>query len=101
MTSKAQLRAVAPDEKASEPDVPLTLLEAVEDGDNLAILKAQRRIIAKGLTNAAENTQPQFNQQLVKLNELIAAEEARRHTELAESSVVAELEVEQWNGTGY
>lgn len=99
-TRKTSLRAVAPNEVA-EPVVPLTLMEAVESGDSLEILKAQRRIIAEGLTSAGDNTRPQYSNELTKLSTAIAAEEARRRTESAEASVVAELEVEQWNGTGY
>lgn len=54
-----------------------SLLEAVESGDVLAILKAQRRIIAEGLVSAQDNTRPQYSNELNKLNKLIAEEEAR------------------------
>ena len=101
MTRKAQLRAVAPNEKAPEPEVPLTLTEAVSAGDTLAIMKAQRVIIADGLVSALDNTRPQYSNELSKLNKLIAEEEARRRTESTEASVVAELDDEAWDGTGY
>ena len=94
------LRAVAPDEKAN-PATPPTLLEAVESGDILAIMKAQRRIIAESLATAAENTRPQFSNELNKLNSLIREEEARRAVESADESVVAELEPLAWDGTGF
>ena len=55
-----------------------SLLEAVESGDVLAILKAQRRIIAEGLTSAQDNTRPQYSNELTKLNKLIGEEEERR-----------------------
>ncbi|GGO86646.1 hypothetical protein GCM10011584_09460 [Nocardioides phosphati] len=55
-----------------------TLLEAVESGDVLEMLLAQRRLIAESLSSAAENTRPQFNNELNKLHGLIAAEQARR-----------------------
>lgn len=98
MASKSQaLRVVADDEKA----VPPTLLEAVESGDILAIMKAQRRIIADSLVAAAENTRPQFSNELNKLNGLIREEETRRAVESADESVVAPMEPTAWDGTGY
>jgi hypothetical protein len=92
-----KLRAVAEGEKATPP----TLLEAVESGDILAIMKAQRLIIAESLTSAAENTRPQFSNELNKLNALIREEESRRSVEDEDASVVAPLEAEAWDGTGY
>ncbi|MGW3545885.1 hypothetical protein ACWDNI_35835 [Nocardia niigatensis] len=97
---KPPLRVVSNTEREA-PAAPPTLLEAVESGDILAIMKAQRRIIAESLTNASENTRPQYSNELNKLNRLIADEEARRATEKADASVVADLEAEAWDGTGY
>ena len=91
------LRVVSHDEREEPP----TLLEAVEAGDILAIMKAQRRIIAESLATAAENTRPQFSNELNKLNGLIREEESRRSVESAEASVVAPLEPTAWDGTGY
>lgn len=71
---KKQLRAVGEDERQVEPK---TLLEAVESGTVLEMLHAQRRLIAEALVTAAENTRPQFNNELNKLHRLIAEEEAR------------------------
>ncbi len=73
-----QLRAVGDEERA---ETPLTLLEAVESGDVLAMLLAQRRLIAEALTTAAENTRPQFNNELNKLHTLVREEQARRLVE--------------------
>lgn len=92
-----KLRIAAEDEKATPP----TLLEAVEAGDILAIMKAQRRIIAESLTTAPDNTRPQFSNELNKLNALIREEESRRAVETADESVVAPLEPTAWDGTGY
>lgn len=91
---------------ASEADIPapaepLSLLEAVEAGDILAIMKAQRRIIAESLTTAADNTRPQFSNELNKLNALIREEESRRSVESEDASVVAPLEAQVWDGTGF
>lgn len=77
MPRKANLRAVTPDEKPADPVAPPTLLEAVESGSVLEMLMAQRRLIAEALVSAAENTRPQFNNELNKLHRLIAEEESR------------------------
>lgn len=97
MARKADLRVV----KDEERETPPTLLEAVESGDILAIMKAQRRIIAESLASAAENTRPQFSNELNKLNGLIREEESRRAVESADESVVAPMEPTAWDGTGY
>lgn len=96
--AKTGLRVVSDGET---PAAPPTLMQAVESGDILAIMKAQRRIIAESLTSAADNTRPQYSNELNKLNKLIAEEELRRSVEDRDSSVVAPLEVEAWDGTGY
>ncbi|MAE64145.1 MAG: hypothetical protein CMJ18_07700 [Phycisphaeraceae bacterium] len=97
MARKTDLRVVS----EAEREVPPTLLEAVELGDVLAIMKAQRRIIAESLATAAENTRPQFSNELNKLNSLISAEESRRSVEDEDRSVVAQTRDEAWDGTGY
>lgn len=97
MARKTDLRVVS----EAEREVPPTLLEAVELGDVLAIMKAQRRIIAESLATAAENTRPQFSNELNKLNALISAEESRRSIEDEDRSVVAQTRDEAWDGTGY
>src|SRR5690349_21398692 len=97
MAARNALRVVADDEKAK----PMTLLEAVETGDTLAIMKAQRRIIAESLATAAEDTRPQFSNERNKLNALIREEELRRAVEASDESVVAPLEPTAWDGRGY
>lgn len=97
MASK-HLRVAKPDEA---PQEPISLTEAVESGDILAIMTAQRRIIAKSLVEAADNTRPQYSNELNKLNALIREEEERRSVEREDGSVVAELEPMKWDGTGY
>lgn len=97
MAARKPLRVVGEDEKQE----PLSLLEAVEAGDILAIMRAQRRIIAESLATAAENTRPQFSNELNKLNTLIREEESRRAVEDADASVVAPMEPTVWDGTGY
>jgi len=77
------LRAVGEGERRK---APLSLLEAVESGDVLEMLHAQRRLIAEALTSAAENTRPQFNNELNKLHALIATEESRRAAEVEQKA---------------
>lgn len=72
------LRAVTDSEHVTDPEITLSLVAAVESGDVLAMLLAQRRMVADSLTRAAENTIPQLNNELNKLHALIAAEELRR-----------------------
>lgn len=98
---KPALRSVAPDETPETPATPQTLLEAVESGDILDIMLAQRRLIAESLTKAGDNTRPQYSNELNKLNRLIAEEKSRRHGEESDASVVKPLATEAWNGTGY
>jgi len=80
MTSKPHLRAGGDEERPS-PAFPMSLMDAVESGDVLAILLAQRRLIAESLSTSTDNTRPQLNNELNKLHALITAEEARRAVE--------------------
>lgn len=93
-----KLRAVT---EAEAQAIPPTLLEAVESGDILAIMKAQRRLIAESLVTASDNTRPQYSNELSKLNKQISDEESRRAIDDADASVVVTLEAAAWDGTGY
>ncbi len=88
-------------EADAQPATPKTLLEAVESGDLLEIYLAQRRLIAEELLTAPQNTKPQYSNELNKLNVLIREEQSRRSDEDADASVVAPLEAQAWDGTGY
>ncbi len=89
------LRVVAPDERKPEPP---TLMEAVESGDVLEILKAQRRIVAASLESSSENTKPQFSNELSKLTDRITEEEARRVAAAKEADVDhGSTEAEAWD----
>ena len=101
MVRKLPLRAVAEGEVSAVSEPPMTLLDAVESGDVLAIMKAQRRLIAESLAVASENTRPQYSNELNKLNKLIVEEESRRSVVAADESVVAPLETETWDASGY
>lgn len=95
MAGKA-LRVVSEGEQAQRP---LTLLEAVELGDPLEIAKANRRIIAEGLTTAGDTTRPQYSIQLAKLTEQIEAMEAARRLadDERESAATAKSERRGWD----
>lgn len=88
LTLTKSLRAVTDDERRA---VPPSLLEAVESGDVLDMLEAQRRLIAEALVQAADNTRPQLNNELNKLHSLIREERARRN---------AVSEAEELTGSG-
>lgn len=90
---KSSLRAVKPDER----EIPPTLLEAVEAGDILAIMKAQRRIIAESLLTAPDNTRPQFSNELNKLNALIDAEETARAIGDGDDDILDDSDDEEWS----
>lgn len=94
-----KLRAVAPDEKA-EPKPPRTILEAAESGSRLDELMAMRRRIAKALDDA--NTPARDLAALSRRQLEIGREiEAIEIADDEDRSVVAALEVETWDGTGY
>lgn len=46
---RAPVRVVAPDERAPEPEGPVTVLGAARTGDGLAALYAMRDVIAKAI----------------------------------------------------
>ena len=69
---------------------PMSLTEAIESGNVLDMLLAQRRLIAEALVSAQENTRPQFNNELNKLHRLIAEEEAREEVAAQEEAERAE-----------
>ena len=69
---------------------PMSLTEAIESGNVLDMLLAQRRLIAEALVDAQENTRPQFNNELNKLHRLIAEEESREEVAAQEEAERAE-----------
>ena len=70
------LRAVGPDEKP-KPTKPLTLLEAVEGGDYLEILKAQRRDIVTALPQEKGPAVAALHRQLALLSKEIEGLEVK------------------------
>lgn len=97
-------RKRAPAKKAAPPPKPkpLTLTEAVESGDYLEILKAQRRDIVKAIPGEKGQAKATFHRQLIAISKEI------RELELAkapptngngnnETGVVASTSDESWN----
>ena len=108
MAGKAPLRAVKADEKpddkapaktSAKTVKQKTLLEAIEDGDYLEILEAQRRDVVASLPTEKGPAKAALHRQLS-----ILSKEIRDLKESAldgEESVVASTEDEVWDGTGY
>lgn len=96
--STKRLRAVTDTEKAA-PAKPMSLVEAIESGDYLEILKAQRRDIAESLPNEKGPAKAALHRQLAAVSKEIEGLEAA--AEDSPESVVAQTEDEAWDGTGY
>ncbi|WP_374457722.1 hypothetical protein [Nocardioides sp.] len=93
--TKTNLRAVPPDEPPPEPDPPKvqTLLEAIESGVYLDILKAQRRQMVADLKGASGPALAAMHRQIALLSKEIAALEA-------EAAAAAEEEAGSGEATG-
>ena len=68
MAAARALRAVAPDEKPPRRRRPLTLAQAIESGDHLQILLAQRRDIVRALPEAKGAPLAALHGQLSKIS---------------------------------
>lgn len=90
MASKTTLRAVKPGETAPEPKKPLTLVEAVELGDYLEILRAQRRDIADSLPDEKGPAKAALHRQLSVIAKEIETLEAREQQEGARNVAVSD-----------
>jgi len=92
VVKQPHVRVVAPDERP--PQKPKTLAEAVEGGDYLQILLAQRREIVTSLPNEKGPAKAALHRQLsliskeIETLELVAAED---------HSVVAKTDDEAWD----
>lgn len=84
------LRAVAPDEKPSVK--PLTLEQAVETGDYLKILVAQRREIAQAIPEEKGPAKAALHRQISIIAKEIEALEANAKQEAIENAGPAEDE---------
>ena len=92
MTSKrGHIRAVAPGENVEAPpnaaeslDEAMSLDEAIQSGDYLEILRAQRRDIVKSLPDGRGPAKAALHRQLALISKEIQALEARAKQEAAE-----------------
>jgi len=82
----ANLRVVKPGETAPEPPKVLTLVEAVEAGDYLGILRAQRRDIATSLPEEKGPAKAALHRQLSVIAKEIETLEAREAQEAGQSA---------------
>lgn len=90
--AKANLRAVAPDEKPTKPTKPKSLTEAIEGGDYLEILLAQRREIATSLPDEKGPAKAALHRQLSLISKEIEALTAAAEQEAAEDAEVPDEE---------
>lgn len=96
------LRAVAKDEAPPAPETPKkppTLDEAIEQGDYLEILRAQRRQITTALPTEKGPALAALHRQLSILSKEIAQLEAKAKQEVDENGHEDEDTEEGWDGT--
>lgn len=92
---KAPLRAVEAGEVPATPPRLLSLVDAVEGGDYLQILLAQRREIARSIPEEKGPAKAALHRQLSIIAKDIAAIEAR---EQEEGAGAVQSEDEDWDG---
>lgn len=91
--ARRSLRAVGPDDVPSEPEKPLTLVEAVETGDYRKILIAQRREIALSLPDEKGPAKAALHRQLSLIAKELAAMDQR---DIEGGSDLEPIEDEEW-----
>lgn len=99
MTAKSTMRVVSPDEVAL-PVKAKTLSEAIESGDYLEILLAQRREIATSLPDEKGPAKAALHRQLSLISKEIEGLEVSAAMN-GDGSVVSNADDEAWDGTGY
>lgn len=96
MAHKPSLRAVEPGESPSQipEQKPLTLIEAIESGDYLQILMAQRRDIVASLPEEKGPAKAAMHRQLSLLSKEIESLAARAQEEAEDVEAVGD---EEWD----
>ena len=94
MTAKRSLRAVGQDEAPSVPPKILTLTEAIESGDYLEILRAQRRDIAGSLPDEKGPAKAALHRQLSIISKEIEGLEAQAQEEADDAELGGD---EEWD----
>ncbi|MGC5249456.1 hypothetical protein ACPXB3_21330 [Gordonia sp. DT219] len=77
-TNRSHVRVVAPDEAAPAPPKILSLNEAIERGDYLEILRAQRRDIVSSLPDEKGPAKAALHRQLALISKEIQSLEAKQ-----------------------
>ena len=98
MAARSHIRVASEGEKPPTPALPLTLVQAIEGGDYLEILLAQRREIAASLPDEKGPAKAALHRQLSIISKEITAMQLEADDEY---SVVAATVDEVWDGTGY
>ena len=100
-TNRSHLRGVAPDEAPPDPPAPPskppTLSEAVEQGDYLEILRAQRREIVDSLPDERGPAKAALHRQLALISKEIQALEAKQAQADKEDAEGVVVEDEVWD----
>lgn len=88
-----ELRAVGADEKPVAPTPPQTLIEAIEAGVYLDILKAQRREMVRDIKDERGPAKAAMHRQIALLSKEIAGLDAEAKQEADEDAESADDEV--------
>ena len=91
------VRVVGPDEELPQPTEPISLSEAVEIGDYLGILRAQRRDIVSSLPEEKGPAKAALHRQLALISKEIQAIEAKAAQEAEEGAGSGVINDETWD----
>ncbi|MFT4125090.1 MAG: hypothetical protein QM662_02515 [Gordonia sp. (in: high G+C Gram-positive bacteria)] len=98
VASKKPLRVVAPSERPRvRKPKPLTLTEAIESGDYLEVLRAQRRDIVASLPEEKGPAKAALHRQLAIISKDIQALEAKQAQADKEDAEGAIVDDEAWD----
>lgn len=94
--NRSHVRVVTPDEVAP-PAKPMTLDEAIDSGDYLEILRAQRRDIVRSLPDEKGPAKAALHRQLALISKEIQALEAKRAQAAKEDAEGVAVDDEAWD----
>lgn len=97
--ARSTMRVVSADEVLEPPVKTKTLSEAIESGDYLEILLAQRREIVSSLPDEKGPAKAALHRQLSLISKEI--ETLQSASVDSDGSIVAKTVDEVWDGTGY
>lgn len=90
MPGKPSLRAVTQDDVPTKPARKMTLLEAIESGNYLEILRAQRREMVRDVGDEKGPAKAAMHRQIALLSKEIAALDVAAEQEAAEDGEAAD-----------